>query len=209
MNPWDTNAQPWIDAVRQGRIASRLKGTNAAIVQAVLSCNPRTVLDLGCGEGWLCRELHQASCQVTGVDGSAQLIEAAKAAGQETYFVSDYEAFEADPFDAVVTNFALFDEDLTQILNNVRRLLKPDGHFILQTLHPASAPDVEGWHTESFSTLEGTWTPIRWYSRSEAGWRAVLEDAGFHINQILTPEDPASGAPLSLLIICKMANQLG
>ncbi|MEA2569665.1 MAG: hypothetical protein QOI24_1666 [Acidobacteriota bacterium] len=54
---WVANAAAWSDAVRQGKIGSRRVATDAAIIDAVTSLNPQRVLDLGCGEGWLTREL--------------------------------------------------------------------------------------------------------------------------------------------------------
>lgn len=54
---WRANAQAWVDAVRSGRIESRRLVTDQAVLDAVLTPRPRRVLDLGCGEGWLCREL--------------------------------------------------------------------------------------------------------------------------------------------------------
>lgn len=51
------NAAPWTAAVREGRIESRSLITNRAIIETVLRRSPATVLDIGCGEGWLVREL--------------------------------------------------------------------------------------------------------------------------------------------------------
>ena len=57
---WEKNARLWTDAVRKGQIESRRKVTNQAIVDAILCRSPRSVLDIGCGEGWRGRELHRA-----------------------------------------------------------------------------------------------------------------------------------------------------
>ena len=64
LDAWHANAQAWERAVREGRIASRKLVTDQAIVEAVLSRSPRTVIDLGCGEGWLARALARAGVQV-------------------------------------------------------------------------------------------------------------------------------------------------
>ena len=70
---WIANADVWTSAVRERRIESRRVATDAAIVSAVLDQHPKTVLDLGCGEGWLARALH--GVDVTGIDGSPALID--------------------------------------------------------------------------------------------------------------------------------------
>jgi 2-polyprenyl-3-methyl-5-hydroxy-6-metoxy-1,4-benzoquinol methylase len=57
IDSWHTNATPWTAAVRDKRIESRKLVTDQAIVDAVLSRRPKSVLDIGCGEGWLSRAL--------------------------------------------------------------------------------------------------------------------------------------------------------
>ena len=60
IDSWKSNALPWVIAVRTNEIESRLLVTNKAIIDAVLAQAPKTVLDVGCGEGWLIRELKKA-----------------------------------------------------------------------------------------------------------------------------------------------------
>jgi len=50
VDSWCKNALTWTVAVREGRIESR-QITDRAIVDAVLSRSPRSVLDIGCGVG--------------------------------------------------------------------------------------------------------------------------------------------------------------
>lgn len=52
IDSWKNNVQPWIQAVREGGIESRLLVTDSAIVDVILKQSPKTVLDIGCGEGW-------------------------------------------------------------------------------------------------------------------------------------------------------------
>ena len=53
IDSWHRNASPWSDAMRANQIESHALVTNRAIVEAVLRRAPKTVLDVGCGEGWL------------------------------------------------------------------------------------------------------------------------------------------------------------
>ena len=51
ISAWLENAAPWTDAVRGKKIESRNLVTDKAIMDAVMSRRPKTVLDIGCGEG--------------------------------------------------------------------------------------------------------------------------------------------------------------
>lgn len=75
---WQLNAHSWIEAIRTGAIASRQQVTDQAILLAILGRQPERLLDLGCGEGWLLRELDKRGVQAVGVDGDATLVEAAR-----------------------------------------------------------------------------------------------------------------------------------
>src|ERR1700693_2164362 len=68
----------WTSSVRQGQIESRRLITDRSVIDAVLSCKPATVLDIGCGEGWLARALSRHGIRVTGLDAVPALIEQAK-----------------------------------------------------------------------------------------------------------------------------------
>lgn len=57
LKSWDTNAQAWTQAVRNREIESRNRVTNQAIIDAILAQDFQSMLDVGCGEGWLIREI--------------------------------------------------------------------------------------------------------------------------------------------------------
>lgn len=52
---WHKNGDAWTNGVRGAQISIRVKVTDAAIFNAVVARAPTSVLDLGCGEGWLVR----------------------------------------------------------------------------------------------------------------------------------------------------------
>lgn len=205
---WETNAAAWIEAVRGGRIESRRLVTDRAVWESVMEAAPDRVLDVGCGEGWLCRLLAKQGIGTVGVDASRALIDAAKGQGDEYHCFEYGELVAADPlglFDVAVCNFALLDEDLDPVLGGVRRRLRPTGVLIVQTVHPASVcgngPCRDGWRTEDFGAMGPGFTEaMPWYFRTFDSWRETLDRGGWEITAMHEPAHPDSGVPLSLLM---------
>lgn len=106
---WLANAAPWTKVVRDGAIESRRLVADRAIVEAIVSRTPHSVLDVGCGEGWLARALSARGIRVTGIDVVPALIEQARAAGGGEFRVTAYEDLAEEkpdvPVDLVVCNF--------------------------------------------------------------------------------------------------------
>ncbi|MEQ8816804.1 MAG: class I SAM-dependent methyltransferase [Thalassobaculum sp.] len=210
---WEANAGLWARALSEGRIASR-RQTDGAILTAVARHGARSVLDLGCGEGWLVRRLSsEAGCRVTGIDGSPALIGAARRAHPAgdyrhlTYadIVAAPEAV-GGPYDAVVVNFALFDHLAHDLVAAAASRLTFGGALIVQTLHPWSTADDDyrhGWRVENFADIaaEGeSWAPVPWYFRTLEGWIALVRDAGLTVADLREPRD-AEERLLSLLLV--------
>jgi 2-polyprenyl-3-methyl-5-hydroxy-6-metoxy-1,4-benzoquinol methylase len=211
LQSWNSNARAWTDAVRERRIASRGAGTDAAIVAAVLQTKATSVLDVGCGEGWLARELAAHGCRVVGIDASETLIASAHDLGGGRFFAMTYDALGARaaelgaPFDVAVCNFSLLEADLAPLLDALRGMLAARGQLVIQTVHPwvacGDAPYADGWREETFASFGGGFTtPMPWYFRTFASWVDAICSSRFAIKRIVEPVDAESGRPLSLLI---------
>lgn len=212
IHSWHQNAAPWIRAVQDEQIESRKLVTNQAIIDTILRYRPATVLDLGCGEGWLARKLVAHGMRVLGVDVIPALIENAKKLGGE-FAVYSYEQI-ADgelkkQFDAVVCNFSLLGkESVEALMRRIPSLLNENGHLFIQTLHPLAAggdaPYEDGWRA-------GTWTgfsadfsdPAPWYFRTIASWIKLLRESKLTLVEIGEPQHPHTGKPASLLLVGK------
>ena len=210
---WHDNAAAWTDAVRQRRIESRVLATDQAVLLAVRECGAGHVLDIGCGEGWLCRSLAESGIGVVGLDGTPELIARAQAAAGADYHLLTYEEFAADParvgkdFGAAVCNFSLLGRDIALVLMAAASSLRPGGVLILQTVHPFgdTGPGFryeDGWRTEDFSALGSEFrTPMPWYFRTVGSWIAEVIAAGFELRECRESLHPETGRPLSLLLI--------
>lgn len=100
------------------------------------------VADLGCGDADVGRVLLDAGCHYLGVDGSANMVRAARAtlSGMSADVVQgDIEDFEAasESVDLVISRLALhYVEDLGAVLRACRACLAPGGRIVFTVVHP-------------------------------------------------------------------------
>ncbi len=208
---WDDNAAAWTATVREGRIESRRLVTDAAVLREIEGCAPRRVLDIGCGEGWLCRELLRRGIQASGVDAARALVDAARQAGAGDYLCCSYAGLAAQAerlgrFDLLVCNFALFEERLAPFLCQLHLLLADRGSLLIQTLHPwtglADGPYRDAWRVEDFAGFDAAFSaPMPWFYRRLESWISELTSAGWRIDAIREPLHPLRQQPASLLLI--------
>ncbi|HEY4306031.1 MAG TPA: class I SAM-dependent methyltransferase [Gemmatimonadaceae bacterium] len=216
IDSWHTNAAPWTDAVRNDEIESRRLVTNAAVVETILARHPKSVIDIGCGEGWLARALAANGIGVTGVDVVPELIEKARVAGGANYHVASYEeiaqgAIDAT-FDVAVATFSLIGEQsVDDLIRAAPRLLTPTGALIIQTLHPVVAtgehPYVDGWRAGSWTGFSDAFSdPAPWYFRTLGSWIQLVASSGLRLVDLREPVHPKTGKPASLILIAEQAS---
>lgn len=208
---WGENALRWTIAVREKQIESRRQVTDQAIIGAILSRSPRSVLDIGCGEGWLVRELTARNINVVGVDVVPALIDAAQRAGGGEFRLMSYEEIAARKLgvsvDVIVCNFSLLGKESVEgVFRTAPSMLNRHGSFIVQTLHPVIAcgdlPYREGWR-------EGSWTgfgagfsdPPPWYFRTLESWISLFMHNGFRLREVLEPVHAKTQKPASVIFI--------
>lgn len=104
----------------------------------------KTILDAGCGNGYLAHQLAQRGAEVTSFDGSASLIALAqKRFPNLTFQCHNFLQVLPYPnrsFDTIVSHLVFQDlADLARPLGECQRLLKPSGRLVVSTLHPCFA----------------------------------------------------------------------
>jgi 2-polyprenyl-3-methyl-5-hydroxy-6-metoxy-1,4-benzoquinol methylase len=208
---WNTNATPWTSAVRERRIESRRLVTDQAIVDAVVSRAPSTVIDIGCGEGWLARTLSQRGIRVLGLDAVTALIEQAQAAGGGEFRVASYEEIAGGAIpvraDLLVCNFSLIGKESVEgLMRAVPGLLTPRGTLVIQTLHPIVAcgdlPYRDGWRAGSWQGFDAAFTdPAPWFFRTLGSWIALLARHRLRVIEMLEPLHPSTSQPASVIFV--------
>jgi 2-polyprenyl-3-methyl-5-hydroxy-6-metoxy-1,4-benzoquinol methylase len=218
VDSWMKNVQPWVQAVRCGEIESRLLVTNKSITDAIFSRTPKSVLDVGCGEGWLSRELAKSGIQTLGIDIVPSLIDFARKAGggrfecmpmSEVTFENLHEKF-----DTVACNFSLLgNESVDQLFRNALSLLQKGGALIIQTIHPMTGCGdgkyEDGWREGSWAGFNDQFSdPAPWYFRTMESWKVLFTENGYRLCNTLEPLNPKTNLPASVIFIGEVDGQL-
>lgn len=202
---WSANADAWTRAVRSGDIPGRSL-TSDAIFNLVRQVPSGPILDMGCGEGWLTRRLAAHGHNVTGIDGSPELIARAKELGGADFHLLTYaEAAQTPrklkgPYGTIVFNYSLLDEKVIHVLTSVAATLFPYGRILIQTLHPATACGGDyrdGWRADTFP---GFPEPIPYYFRTFTRWILEMRRAGLILVETYEPLNPETNLPVSLIL---------
>jgi 2-polyprenyl-3-methyl-5-hydroxy-6-metoxy-1,4-benzoquinol methylase len=213
---WHANAGNWIRLIESNGIESRNLVTNKAILNAILFAKPISVLDIGCGEGWLAKELFDNGIKVSGVDIIPELIEKAKEKVTGNFYIASYEdiALGSIPFsklfDSIVINFALIGKESAEnLLTSLPNYLSERGKLFIQTLHPYNRKElndyVSGWKRGSWDGLGDQFTqPYQWYFRTLEDWLQLLDRSGFRKIHIIGTVHPHSGQLLSVIFECSV-----
>jgi 2-polyprenyl-3-methyl-5-hydroxy-6-metoxy-1,4-benzoquinol methylase len=214
IDSWHRNAIPWITAIREEQIDSRKLVTNNAIVEAVISRSPNSVLDIGCGEGWLAHRLSSEGIdRILGVDVVPELIAQAQTYSHAHFQVLSYEDMArgaiSEKFDVAVSNFALLGkESVDNLFQTVPGLLIKGGAFVVQTVHPVMCcgdlPYMDGWREGSWAGFSSDFTdPAPWYFRTLESWVRLFNEHGFLIEEIKEPLNPKTQKAASIIFIGK------
>jgi SAM-dependent methyltransferase len=147
---WEAEARNWVDWARRPGHDSYWQFHRDRFIE-LLTPPVGRVLDVGCGEGRLPRDLKRLGYDVIGIDGSETLIAFAREADPD----GDYRVADAadlplpDGSVRLVTAFmSLHDvDDLEAAAAEAARVLEPGGHLCLAIVHPVNSAGRFEAHT--------------------------------------------------------------
>ncbi|RUT28484.1 class I SAM-dependent methyltransferase [Paenibacillus zeisoli] len=144
------------------------------------------ILDLGCGTGDLTFQIAESGAKVTGIDYSANMIEAARKKYPDLNFkISNGESFtEEEPYDAVFSNAALhWMKNAQGVVRSIYHVLKPGGRFVAEFGGKGNVETIIQAIYEVFEEEYGidasTLNP--WYFPSIGEYAQLLEEQGFKV----------------------------
>jgi 2-polyprenyl-3-methyl-5-hydroxy-6-metoxy-1,4-benzoquinol methylase len=140
------------------------------------------LLDIGCGIGLQTKQLQKKGVQITGIDSSERAIKFALKIndGEEFICVDLFEMNNCEQFDFIrLDNVIEHIEKLSEFLDKIMTMLKPDGKLIVFTPNADSA---------SLKLLRGksvsAWPSEHVVIFSKEGLTDLLEKSGFEIKKI-------------------------
>ncbi|WP_223274809.1 class I SAM-dependent methyltransferase [Tateyamaria sp. syn59] len=137
-NGWQSSAPAWIDRMADVGDFSRAHVLDAPMLARVAALQPKTALDVGCGEGRFCRMLGDLGIATTGVDPVEAMIDSARLRHPGgAYHIGFAEAlpFDDAAFDLVVSYLTLIDIDgLEDAAAEMARVLAPGGRVLVANL---------------------------------------------------------------------------
>lgn len=147
---WNRVAHDWDIQVGDEGDSNRIMNSDPVLWKFAGNVAGLTVLDAGCGTGYLSRKLQERGACVIGIDFSKKMIEIARAKSQNIDFrvdsCSDLATVDDDSVDMVIANYVIMDTpDLAGTVQAFNRVLKTDGIAILIFSHPCFPAD---WVTE-------------------------------------------------------------
>jgi trans-aconitate methyltransferase len=146
------------------------------------------ILDVGCGNGALSQKLCETGAMVVGVDGSPDMVEAARQRGIDARLADAFALTFRAEFDAAFSNAALhwMKRDPDSVLQGVRRSLKSGGRFAgefgghgnVAAITVALLAVLTRRGVQDAASLNP------WYFPTTDEYQAMLENAGFRVDSI-------------------------
>lgn len=150
ISEWIANSDFWLQG--NMRHINDVKGKSVEIIQSLLqhtnnSKEKRTLVDVGCGEGWIYRAIKEANIDVMyyGIDFNelfiTELKKRYKKDKEAVFLVDDIEEKEikelAERADVVVNAFNFFEiPDLEKAMLHTSGLIKENGYLLILTIDP-------------------------------------------------------------------------
>lgn len=151
---------------------------------------PEMLLDLGCGPGLFTGALQQQSRHLISADLSAEMLNAHGDKSSKVQADSHHLPFVENAFDAIFSSLMIQWCDISSVLNECYRVLKPGGKLFCSTLIQGSLSELEqSWaqvdddcHVHQYLSLEDVSQ-----ASTQAQWQGVQleqQHVVFHFNSV-------------------------
>ena len=151
---WNANAVSWNASIGDEGDDNRRYLSDQVMLEMLGEVRELEVLDVGCGNGYLCRKLAKLGAYMTGIDLSESMIEIARRnESQELlrikyiqHSATNMSTIDSASFDRVVSNYVLMDVlDHLAVLQEIHRVLRPGGGGVIVISHPCFFCGPASW----------------------------------------------------------------
>ena len=188
-----SSSQTW-DPASYARNARFVSDLGAPVVELLALQAGERILDLGCGDGALTKQLVDRGCAVVAIDSSAAQIEAARKLGLDAHVMSADALPFHEEFDAVFSNAVLhWIKDPDPMLAAVHRSLRPGGRFVAECGGYGCVDRVRTALVGALTRrgIDGE-ARVPWYFPTPDDYTARLERAGFQVERMALIPRPTS-----------------
>lgn len=191
MNPYTHLATEFDQWAQAGRGASMAQGhwdVTMQLLDAVEMTEMKTVLDVGCGNGWLVREMLRRGANAgVGVDISSEMVavsnQAVEYPEKESYIISNGESlpFESNSMSVITNVESLYYYPEPQAaLNEWYRVAKKDGQLLIMM-------DLYAENSATHTWIDALNVPVHLFSIDQL--RSMLEQAGWIVDSVTQVQD--------------------
>lgn len=128
------------------------KGIRLAGIRMFHPSNGMNILDIGCGTGSHLKLYQRYGCNLYGIDFSPSMLEIARARLGDSAQLELGDAtsmpYENNKFDLIISMLFLHEmakQTQSEVLSEMKRVLKDDGHILLIDFHPGPLQSLKGW----------------------------------------------------------------
>ena len=158
----------------------RMEFITAEIKKYYNSINDLNIIDIGCGGGLVTEPLCRLGARMTGIDGAAELINAAKAHAKSQKLDIDYRAVLTDTlikekkkYDVVLALEVIEHvSDVDAFVADIAQLLKPNGLVIFSTLNRTP-------QSFAFGIVAAEYV-LRWLPAGTHSWKKFVKPSELH-----------------------------
>ncbi len=173
MNGWEESAEAWIANIGDDGDPARRFVLDRALLSRIEGRGYGTLLDVGCGEGRLCRILQGLGLTTTGLDPTPSLLKQARvrdAAGAYIEALAEHIPCADHSFDLVVSCLSLIDiADYRAAIAEMVRVLKPGGSLLIANLTAMNTAGA-GWRWQKDLLGNKRHFAIDNYMEERASW---------------------------------------
>ena len=151
---WNTNAERWDAEYDDDGDRNRKYQSDEPMLALLGDLRSQLVLDVGSGNGYLCRKLAKAGAIMTGIELADDFLKIAMKRETDeklgiTYHhgsASEMDFIDDSSYDQAVSNYVLTDiREYTGALRQVNRILRSGGCFVVVISHPCFGSGPAGW----------------------------------------------------------------